>query len=495
MLSSCSGRPPRRTGAFLEATEQTFDRERIVPRCSSVCWSAWPTNHPASIPPAHAASSATGRLLQYLRGMILWNIPIALPPAFKGTISPEIKVASALESPRAVSQNLMSRTPLSRRAPTRPLGLCALAYLCASTSLLTLPCRAQDAQQDAQQVAEAARQEKARKAAQQKKESHVYTNEDLMQSQILTQQDRSRVEARKNAPAATPVKPVEPSVNAEKNSAPESLAEVARRHRRQKLETSQAAEAAKRQPPSRFPMDLSQPSYAAPVQPVAPSALPNSHPRQTMKPLPRIARSRRDPFSRQRFSPVLPNERTPLSPNLSAPSKPALSLSDVAPHAPAVRTTPPAAAPKLLLPSKPVPAPPSLAPHTAPVAPAVSTLDTGKVRIQSGDSLWKLARRHLGSGSRWNEFLASNPGISNPNHIQPGTALVVPTTELRPRVQPSSITVKSGDSLWKLAASQLGSSAAWNCIAQANPQLRDANRLRPGQILILPASCARHLLR
>jgi nucleoid-associated protein YgaU len=389
----------------------------------------------------------------------------------------------------------MSRTPLSRRAPTRPLGLCVVLYLCASSSILTLPSRAQDPQQDAQQVAEAARQEKARKAAQQKKESHVYTNEDLKQSQILSQQDRSRAEARKNNPAATPANPVQPAINAETNSAPESLGEVARRYRRQKLENSQAAEAAKRQPSSRFPMDLSQPSYAAPVQPVAPSALSNSHPRRVAKPLPRIAPPRRDPFSRQHFSPVLPNDRTPVSPNLSAPPRPHLPLVDVAPHAPMVRNTPPVAAPNLLLPSRPVSPRPSLSPHIAPFAPAVSTLDNGEVRIQPGDSLWKLARRHLGSGSRWNELLASNPAISDPNHIQPGTVLVVPTTELRPRVQPSSITIHSGDSLWKLAASRLGSGAAWPCIAQANPQLRDANHLRPGQTLSLPASCACHLPR
>ena len=387
----------------------------------------------------------------------------------------------------------MSRTPHSRRAPNWPLGLCILLCLSASASIITLPAYAQDAQQDNQQVAEAARQEKARKAAQQKKGSHVYINEDLKQSQILTRQDRSRVEARKNNPPATPANPVQPAVNAEKNSAPESLGEVARRYRRQKLENSQAAEAAaKGQPTSRFPMDLSQPSYAAPARPVAPLVSPNSGPRQSVKPLPRIAPSRRDPFSHQRFSPVLPNERTPLSPNLSAPAKPALSLSDVAPHAPRVHTTPPTAAPKLLLPSKPVPVLPSLVPHNAPVAPAVNNLSGTKVRIQPGDSLWKLARRHLGSGSRWNELLASNPAISDPNHIQPGTLLVVPATELRSRVQPSSITIHSGDSLWKLAASQLGSGAAWPCIAQANPQLRDANRLRPGQILILPASCEHH---
>jgi nucleoid-associated protein YgaU len=389
----------------------------------------------------------------------------------------------------------MSSTPHSRRAHTRPLGLCILLCLSACASLLASPCRAQDAPKNTQQVSEAARREKARKAAQQKKESHVYTNEDLKQSQILTQQDRSRIEARKNNPATTPANPAQPSVNAKKNSAPESLGEVARRYRRQKLENSQAAEAAKRQPPSRFPMDLSQPSFAAPVQPVAPRISPNSHPPQSAKPLPRISPSRRDPFSRQIFSPALPSEPAPLSPNLSAPPKPAISFVDAAPHAPAIRATPPAAPPKLLLPSKPVPAAPSLVPRAAPVAPAVNNPGSAKIRIQPGDSLWKLARRHLGSGSRWNELLGSNPNISDPNHIQPGTLLVVPATQLRPRVLPSSITIRSGDSLWKLAASYFSTSTAWSCIAQANPQLHNANRLRPGQILVLPASCPRPLPR
>jgi nucleoid-associated protein YgaU len=385
----------------------------------------------------------------------------------------------------------MHRTPSSRWAPSRPLGLCVALYLCASASLLALPSRAQDAQPESQSVGEAARAEKARKAAQQKKDPHVYTNEDLKQSQILTQRDRAQVEARKNNSPATPA---DPAVNAGKNSAPESLGEVARRYRRQKLENAQAAEAAKQQPASRFPMNLSQPSFAAPVKPaapnIAPAVAPNSHPRQPAKPLQKFAPSRRDPFSRRRFSPALPSERAPLAPNFSAPAKPALSLSAPAPHAPAVHAAPsPAAAPKLLLPAKPVPARPSLAPLGAPAAPSVNPPSANQIHIQPGDSLWKLARRHLGSGSRWSDLLAANPTISDPLHLLPGAVLVVPATELRSRVQPPSITVHSGDSLWKIAASQLGSPNAWPCIAQANPQLRNADLLRPGQLLLLPASC------
>src|SRR5258707_13923873 len=99
----------------------------------------------------------------------------------------------------------MSSTPHSRRAHTRPLALCILLCLSACASLLASPCRAQDAPKNTQQVSE---------AAQQKKESHVYTNEDLKQPQILTKQDRSRIEARKNNPSTTPANPAQPSVNA-----------------------------------------------------------------------------------------------------------------------------------------------------------------------------------------------------------------------------------------------------------------------------------------
>jgi nucleoid-associated protein YgaU len=216
-----------------------------------------------------------------------------------------------------------------------------------------------------------------------------------------------------------------------------------------------------------------------------------------VKPLQKISPSRRDPFSRERFSHSLPSERAPLSPNFSAPAKPAISLTAPAPHAPAVHAAAPspAAAPKLLLPAKPVPARPSLVPPVAPVAPSIHYSSGKQIRIQPGDSLWKLARRHLGAGTRWSDLLAANPTISDPLNLHPGVMLVVPATQLRSRVQPPSITVHSGDSLWKIAASQLGSAAAWPCIAQANPQLRDANLLRPGQILILPASCASPLPR
>jgi hypothetical protein len=40
--------------------------------------------------------------------------------------------------------------------------------------------------------------------------------------------------------------------------------------------------------------------------------------------------------------------------------------------------------------------------------------------VRAGDSLWKLAREHLGRGLRWQELLQANPWIKNPNRLQIG---------------------------------------------------------------------------
>jgi len=98
-------------------------------------------------------------------------------------------------------------------------------------------CRAQD-------VAEAARQEKARKENQQKKPKHVYTDEDLKRAQILTPDDRAEVQAKKNQqPIPGAEAPPEP-VDAQALPADLPLGDVARRYRRlrEALRLEQSAE-------------------------------------------------------------------------------------------------------------------------------------------------------------------------------------------------------------------------------------------------------------
>src|SRR6516162_3983356 len=142
---------------------------------------------------------------------------------------------------------------------------------------------AQDQQPDDQDVAATARQQKARKSTKAKPKSHVYTNNDLQKSQILTTPDRARVEARKKS--ASPPQTLEPapSLDANGDSPAESLGKVARHYRREKA-TDAAEQASRPKPPSPFPMDLSQPTFATPAPvgpPLSAPLAPASKPRPT----------------------------------------------------------------------------------------------------------------------------------------------------------------------------------------------------------------------
>jgi nucleoid-associated protein YgaU len=112
------------------------------------------------------------------------------------------------------------------------------------------------------------------------------------------------------------------------------------------------------------------------------------------------------------------------------------------------------------------------------------------VRVRRGDSLWKLAERYLGDGSQWREIFAVNPQLPNPNLIRVGEFIALPqqaqgSSQLAGQEQ----RVQQGDSLWKLAKTHFGNGFAWTCIAQANPQIQNANLIYPGQLIAIPAGC------
>lgn len=110
------------------------------------------------------------------------------------------------------------------------------------------------------------------------------------------------------------------------------------------------------------------------------------------------------------------------------------------------------------------------------------------VTLQRGDSLWKLAQLNLGEGFRWRELLAVNPEIVNPSQIEVGAQLYVPARSSVPGVT-SQISVRTGDTLWKIAQTTFGRGAFWPCIVQANPLIHDANQIYVGQELTLPGRC------
>lgn len=375
-----------------------------------------------------------------------------------------------------------------------------LPCVCAGVLLMAIPSRGQD-------VAEAARQNRARKTQERKAEKHVYTNEDLKREHILTSADQARVEANKKKSLAEPTEQEQQASETKKNSAPESLGEIARRYRKDK-EAREAEDALKKQPSSRYPMNLPAPELAAPKNFVAPKTLASPNVRMAPK------REARPPVLRDRnlngaprnvapkffvpASPAVPKTFPRNSVRLSRPFVPK-RVSPFQPRPYATPVIPEASSRELrIAPVAPIaPGAPARAPRmrtAIPELPPVSVIH-GKFRaviVKSGDSWWKLSREYLGSGSRWQELFALNPGGANPDELMAGREVLVPVEHVSvPTREVTTITVHRGDTLWSIARARFGSGTAWTCIASSNPEIADPNVILPGQMIRAPKSCSR----
>ena len=341
----------------------------------------------------------------------------------------------------------------------------------------------------AQDVAEAAKQERARKAAQQEAPRHVYTEEDLHREKILTPEDQAKVEARKHPPLNPPAEQSAESRPINAGPQPDSLGEIASRYRQQKA--ARAAEQSAKESFQPFPYKIPATTLAVPKpdivrkpEPVPsvnsrermiPNASPSARPSLPARPAPRsVSRGRISPFQPR---PLIVRPRTlHASPALSDSST--LRRSSATPLAsrPVDRTKPfasPDVQPRPQMNPLPIPRPAGLRP----------------VQVERGESWWKLAERYLGNGSRWRELRKLNPGMNGPPESLPlGSILLVPErTNSRERPPTVAITVKKGDSLWTLAREHLGHGSDWTRLARANPQISDYTRLPIGAHLVLPA--------
>jgi nucleoid-associated protein YgaU len=403
----------------------------------------------------------------------------------------------------------------------QPLRCGFTIVLCSCLFFGATQCRAQDSQD----VAEAARQERVRKEQQAKKQ-HVYTDEDLRHAKILTPEDEAVVEAkRKQQPAPTEEQAQAP-IDANTGLAQLPLGDIARRYRNAKLAA---------QTPDPFHLPFDEPVFAAPVisvpnpEPPRPSfwsahpnvlparpkvaavapAVSGTAPVQRLDPAISLAKPARPA---QSFSPAHPNlipvhpsaviapavpspsplrRLDPFTRRFAPPAPP--SASRIVPSAPQPKTTPaiePSAQPRTAAPSLAPTAPkPSVAASlVSPSTVAKTSSPLHAVIIQPGDSLWKVAQQNLGRGSRWQELLAANPGIVDPTRIAVGTEIVMPT-KVSGLKSDLKVIVKQGDTLSHIARVTYGRAAAWRCIAQANPEIADANRIYEGQQLLLPFNC------
>lgn len=359
----------------------------------------------------------------------------------------------------------------------------------------------------AQSLGEVARQERERRKNQTRRATHVYTDDDLKKPQILNEQDRARaLAARKDAPV--------PAEQATEVPAPASLATMPP----PATAANPAAMAARKDAPA-----LAEQASGV-TAPASPAAIPAPAPASPVTiPPPATAAS-----PAAMISPVALAAKTPPEDAAHYRLRKQLGEETAISHVQRPTLLPPSASRQESLPSvserkqddsrvavdvrikrgdsrskrlgeqtainrvrRPTLLPPSAKRQES--LPSTSERKQGDspvavtVRVEPGDSLWKLTKRHLGSGARWRELAALNPRISNPDYIRAGDWIRLPSGDSRIAKQ---FLVRAGDTLWSVARMEFGNSRAVPCIARANPQLRNADLIYPGQTLVVPLACS-----
>ncbi len=312
-------------------------------------------------------------------------------------------------------------------------------------------------------MAEAARQEKARKAAGQNSPRHVYTEEDLKRKTILTPEDQARVEARKRQQGTAPAEQNAQQQRNDANPQSESLGEIARRYRQEK--SARKAELAAKKKFTPFPYKVPESSLAEPKSEVAPRitpGLPSGMENRSVTPELRLVPHSYPPLTgpRARISPFQPR---PLAPTPSIP------LAGLA--------VPPV-----------VPVRPSYELRGIETNGSLETVSAGtrRIEVQPGQSWWKLAEVYLGDGARWPELRKLNAAGGPPDLLKSGSSVLVPVAANQAKASAQVIEVRHGDTLWSLAKEHFGRGAAWTCIASVNSRVTDYTHLAVGTLLTVP---------
>lgn len=135
--------------------------------------------------------------------------------------------------------------------------------------------------------------------------------------------------------------------------------------------------------------------------------------------------------------------------------------------------------------NSPTPTPsPSQTPTSKPVEPSTASEHV----VTSGDTLWAISEKYYGTGYEWAKIAKEN-NITNPNKIEVGQTLKIPatgkTTAIDTKIEYTKYTVQKGDSLWKIAQSELGNANLWVEIAKIN-KLKNPSTIHAGNVLEIP---------
>ncbi|MCE9635496.1 MAG: LysM peptidoglycan-binding domain-containing protein [Planctomycetes bacterium] len=125
--------------------------------------------------------------------------------------------------------------------------------------------------------------------------------------------------------------------------------------------------------------------------------------------------------------------------------------------------------------------------------------------VQPGDTLSDIARRELGSASKWHMIVDANPEMGGSEVIRTGMKLRIPSKSAvaakvpaakvptaketaAPSVGGKSYKVQRGDTLSSIASRMLGSSGRWREIVSANePILHGSDKISVGMDLTIPS--------
>ncbi|QCX82281.1 LysM domain/BON superfamily protein (plasmid) [Streptomyces sp. YIM 121038] len=205
-----------------------------------------------------------------------------------------------------------------------------------------------------------------------------------------------------------------------------------------------------------------------------------------------------------------------LLPAGTAVAAPASTVAATAPQQPAPDHSPPA---------------PALASAGSAVSTSPPAAAKGPVHIvgATGETVWDLAEKYLGSGPRAQEIRRLNPGLPQSPLLPPGLEIQLPadahtpaspppaahqqdhnaiqlTAEERPLSRPSqprrasgtqrTHTVRPGETLSSIAGQETGDASTWPRLYEANrdhpqpdgaPRLKDPDLIYPGQKILIPA--------
>ncbi|HEY8462908.1 MAG TPA: LysM peptidoglycan-binding domain-containing protein [Bacillota bacterium] len=104
-------------------------------------------------------------------------------------------------------------------------------------------------------------------------------------------------------------------------------------------------------------------------------------------------------------------------------------------------------------------------------------------RVVAGDTMYTIANRH---GISLDALLQANPQISDANLIFPGQEICIPGAPV-PCPNGVHYTVMAGDTLFEIARRN---NLPLSALIAANPQITDADRIFPGQVICIPRVAA-----